>query len=400
MALSSPSAPYRLHNAIQPYSWGARGPEAFIPRLLGIPAAPHQPYAELWIGTHPNAPSHVTVGGERVSLAELVAAHPGAILGQAASRRFENSLPFLFKVLSADEALSIQAHPNKVQAQRLHARDPEHYPDANHKPEVAIALDALTALAGLKSADELRVTLATYPEIAAFIEGDGSAAVPAARDSYTALLRRALAGPEALIAASQRLAARLAQATRPLTEIESLFLKLREVYTDADVGLFSLFLLNLVHLQAGEGLYIPAGVPHAYLKGNIVECMANSDNVVRAGLTSKFKDAEALLEILAHDAVPLPILRPHEDAGETRYLTPAEEFEMRRLTLETGASREMTGSDSVEVALIIEGSLRIVWPGGAETYRRGESFLIPACQGAWQLTALEATMLFRVVVPG
>ncbi|OQA94318.1 MAG: Mannose-6-phosphate isomerase [Chloroflexi bacterium ADurb.Bin222] len=148
----SPCRPFRLHNAIQPYPWGSRGAEAFIPRLLGIPAAPEQPYAELWIGAHPNAPSRVFLGDEPLSLATLIAREPVAMLGAAVAQRFDNQLPFLFKVLSAAEPLSIQAHPDKVQAERLHARDPQHYPDANHKPEVAIALDRLTALAGLKSA--------------------------------------------------------------------------------------------------------------------------------------------------------------------------------------------------------------------------------------------------------
>ena len=394
-----PCMPYRLHNAIQPYSWGSCGADAFIPRLLGFPAAPEQPYAELWIGTHPNAPSHTVLGGERVSLAALIASDPPAVLGAAVAQRFDNQLPFLFKVLSAAEPLSIQAHPDKAQARRLHARDPKHYPDANHKPEVAIALDALSALAGLKSAEDLRVTQATYPEIAAFIGEFAGENDIAPRECFAALIRRALADPQALAAASRRLATRLESVSQPRTEVERLFLALRPVYGDADVGLFALFLLNLIHLQAGEGLYLPAGVPHAYLRGNIVECMANSDNVVRVGLTPKFKDAEALLEILSPVAGLPSVLRPEPEMLSARYPTPAAEFEIHRLTLEAGARCEMGPRSSVEVYLLTEGSLRMSWDDGVETYARGSSFLIPACLPAWQITALEQATLFKATVP-
>ena len=391
----SPCRPFRLHNAIQPYPWGSRGAEAFIPRLLGLPAAPEQPYAELWIGAHPHAPSRVFFGDEPLSLATLIAREPVAMLGAAVAQRFDNQLPFLFKVLSAAEPLSIQAHPDKVQAERLHARDPQHYPDATHKPEVAIALDRLTALAGLKSAEELRATLTAYPEIAAFMGEAG--ADP--RESFITLIRQALAAPQALSATSRRLAARLEQTPPPRPEAETLFLTLRPTYGDADVGLLALFYLNLIHLEAGEGLYLPAGVPHAYVHGNLVECMASSDNVVRVGLTHKFKDARALLEILAPAVGPLPVLRPEPEAPEVSYPTPMAEFEVRRLALEMGARRAMGPRSSVEVYLLTEGRLQVSWSDGEEIFARGESFLIPACLPAWQLTALEKTTLFKVSVP-
>lgn len=386
--------PYRLDNAIQPYPWGERGPQAFIPRLLGISAAPEQPYAELWMGTHPNAPSHVRLGDERISLAALIAADPVAILGERVAQRFDNRLPFLFKVLSAAEPLSIQAHPNKAQAERLHARNPQHYPDANHKPEVAIALDHLTVLAGIKAADELTATLAAYPEIAIFIGESG--ATP--RDTFAALIHRAMEAPQALSQAIEQLAARLRQATSPRTEIESLFLTLHRVYGDADVGLLCLFLLNLIHLEAGQGLYLPAGVPHAYLRGNLIECMANSDNVVRVGLTPKFKDAEALLEILAPEVGLPPLLSP-EPAPEMRYLTPAQEFVVQRLNLAAEVPLEMPPCASVSLYLLTEGRIRVEWREGVESYQRGESFLVPACLPSWQLTPLEQTTLFKASVP-
>lgn len=393
---TSPSCmPYRLYNSIQHYSWGSRGADAFIPRLLGIQSEPEKAYAELWIGTHPNAPSQVIQGNEYISLATLIARDPNGILGTGVAERFNHQLPFLLKVLSAAEPLSIQAHPDRAQAQRLHARDPKHYPDANHKPEIALALDRLTALAGLKSAEDLHSTLLSYPEIAGFI-GEISAD---SQDIFFAVIRHSLTAPQQLSATIQQLAERLKQTPAPRTEVEDLFLALRLVYGDADVGLLALFLLNLVHLEAGEGLYVPAGVPHAYLHGNIVECMANSDNVIRVGLTPKFKDAEVLLEVLAPGAGSLPVLHPEPELPEMRYTTPAEEFELGRLDLEAGAQLEMPVRNSAQVYLLTEGRISVSWNEGMEFHTCGESFLIPACLQVWQLTALEKTTLFKASVP-
>ena len=133
--------PYRLHNQIQHYAWGTRDNDAFIPHLLQFDPEPGVPYAELWIGTHPKAPSQVELpDGSMMLLHDWIAQEPRAALGKAVHARF-GGLPFLFKVLSAAQSLSIQAHPNKAQAETLHEQDPAHYPDDNHKPEIAIALD-------------------------------------------------------------------------------------------------------------------------------------------------------------------------------------------------------------------------------------------------------------------
>ncbi|MFN2271768.1 MAG: mannose-6-phosphate isomerase, class I, partial [Anaerolineae bacterium] len=284
--------PYLLANQIQPYAWGTRGQDAFIPRLLGIAAESDKPYAELWMGAHPSAPSQVVIDGVPISLRQLIALHPREILGEAVAERFSGMLPFLFKVLSTAEALSIQAHPTEAQARLLHARDPEHYPDDNHKPELAVALDSLTALVGFKPFPDVLRTLEQYPELTNFI---GAEVVDGAKDAretppqeqqsrlralYETLVERSVAHTDELVAATGRLAKRLV--ARTAREEERLFLEMREKYSGADVGLFTIFLLNLLHLKAGQGLFIKAGIPHAYLKGNIVECMANSDNVVRA----------------------------------------------------------------------------------------------------------------------
>ena len=163
-ALKFETRPFRLLNKIQHYAWGARNEQAFIAKLLQLEVEKDKPYAELWMGTHPNAPSAVEINDqEKIPLDRFIKQFPKEVLGQKVIERFGVQLPFLFKVLSAGEALSIQAHPNKEQAAMLHQRDPEHYPDDNHKPEIAIALDQLTALVGFRPLTAVSYTHLTLP---------------------------------------------------------------------------------------------------------------------------------------------------------------------------------------------------------------------------------------------
>lgn len=402
--------PYLLENSIQFYPWGTRDEQALIPRLLGISAEPGKPYAELWMGAHPTAPSQVRLNGDPIPLDRFIAHAPEEILGPTVTARFGKRLPFLCKVLSAREALSIQTHPNKRQAARLHAADPHHYPDANHKPEVAIALDSLTALVGFRPFPELRQTLLDYPEIADFV---GAAAYPllagdldsadAARESlrrlYTTLVTRALDDAPGLQRAIRQLEQRLRRQPHALTEIEQRFLTLRRTYRGADVGLFSIFLLNLVHLRSGEGLFTGAGVPHAYLEGNIVECMANSDNVIRAGLTHKFKDVAQLVEVLAYEAGPAHILGRDAATALIVYETPTDEFQVSRRRLEPGEAVAHTIAGP-ELYLVTQGGVTLRWSKGEPlALRRGQSALIPASLREVRVSATEGSELFRVVVP-
>lgn len=404
--------PYLLHNRIQPYEWGSRGPGAYIPRLLGIEPEPGRPYAELWIGAHPSAPSEIELNGARVPLPDAIARQPEAILGPAVVARFGPSLPFLLKVLSAARPLSIQVHPNREQAARLHARDPQHYPDPNHKPEVAIALDGLSALAGFKPFAGILAAMEEVPELAALAGPElcrrlqaGRDATPPAqqalvRDLCGALLEASAGDVAALSAALETIEQRLKQAGRPLSEHEALFLDLRREHTGPDIGLLALFLLNLVHLRAGQALYIGAGVPHAYLRGNIVECMAASDNVVRAGLTPKFKDGAALAEVLACELGPACLLEGTEGAREVLYPTPAAEFQVTRWQLEAGAGLGVQTQGRVQALLVTEGEVRLAWAApGAMALRRGQAVLIPACLREYGITAARPAQVFRASVP-
>ncbi len=404
--------PYLLYNPIQHYAWGGRGKEAFIPRFLDIEPQADKPYAELWIGAHPKAPSKIKLNESYFSLDKLISQYPYEILGKHITQKFSGKLPFLFKVLSAAQALSIQAHPNKDQAQALHQRDSDHYPDDNHKPEIAIALDSLTALVGFKSFDDIINTVKKYPEISAFIGGDifdklkrlSRGSYDEQRDAlrfmYSTLMQRSITCEKELTQSIDRLEKRLTGSSNTLSEKEHLFLNLNKIYK-SDAGLFSIFLLNMIHLKEGQGVFLKAGIPHAYLKGNIVECMANSDNVVRAGLTPKFKDVETLVEILTYDTKPIPIMGT--EADEIIYHTPAAEFEVTRWKMKSGQKKYQSIGNKPQVLLITEGNIFIDWntdvKNNQEKFRRGQSILIPAALKEFTITAENSVTLFKVEIP-
>ncbi len=422
--------PYRMVNKIQHYAWGTKGNRAFIPRLLGIEAQDDLPYAELWMGAHPKASSKLLLNGQRASLRQLIAQHPHLLLGEDVITRFSETLPFLFKVLSIGEALSIQAHPNKPQAERLHAQDPEHYPDANHKPEVAVALTDLTALVGFKPLPEIRDALRQYPEIENFIGADtvdrirrsDLASATGQRQCmetlYATLIRRSITHKQNLTYHLNQLYKQLCVSPH-VSEQEQLFLELRQCYPGPDVGLFSIFLLNFVHLKEGQGIFTPAGIPHAYLKGNIVECMANSDNVVRAGLTPKYKDAATLLQILTYETTKVPILEgttlhTAEGVAEVVYKTPASEFQVSRLRIAAGQTWKSFESGRVKgegrrvkrtspkILLTTKGKAHLSWEApspGQCMLEAGHSVFIPACLSTYTLRAENDLEIFIAEVP-
>lgn len=403
--------PYLMQNPIQNYEWGTRNKEAYIPLLLGIAAKPDTPYGELWLGAHPKAPSMIWVDGELAPLNQWIAAHPIDVLGKVVAQKFNGQLPFLLKVLSAGEALSIQAHPNKAQAKLLHANDPQHYPDDNHKPEIAIALNSLTALVGIKPFAELADVLRRYPEICEFIGADNCGAITSAVDPgihkqhesvrilFTALMHRSISHSTQLSAASENLALRLTASRTGLDEVDELFLSLRKKYTGADVGLFCVFLLNLVHLAEGEAIFTEAGVPHAYLKGNIIECMANSDNVVRVGLTTKFKDAKALLEIMRYEPGSVNILRSTAPGRTVSYKTAASEFRVSKTEFPAGVLKHESTADRPQILLVTQGEISIRWENGMETIRSGQSVFITANLREYSILAKQSAIIFKAEIP-
>jgi mannose-6-phosphate isomerase len=402
--------PYKLYNSIKKYEWGTRNEAAFIPRFLGIKAESDTPYAELWIGAHPNASSEIEIDGTKVFLKKVIADHPVECLGSYVCKKFSNTFPFLFKVLSAANALSIQAHPNKRQAVELHAKDPKNYPDDNHKPEIAIALDSLVALAGFLPVQAVQKNLESLPELKELTgqklidkvleSKDRAAKENSIKKMYEAVLRHA-EDKERLAVCLGGIRKRLAEKTSRSPEEEE-FLEQYRLFGD-DVGLLSFFFFNLVRLKPGEAIFMDAGVSHSYIKGNICECMANSDNVVRAGLTNKFKDVETLLKIVRYDFSECPIMKPEPKAGETTYRTDAKEFEVSRFEEPNGFRRRCSSGDRPAVYLITRGSVEAKWNsgGGEQTVRfsAGESFFVPAVLSQYEISSDKEAEFFFVAIP-
>lgn len=399
---------YLLKNKVQNYEWGAKGSEAIIPKLLGFQPEEGKPYAELWIGVHPKAPSTVIMpGGREVFLNELIDKYPDEILGRDASARFKGKLPFLLKVLSAAEALSIQAHPDKVKAEILHRKDPKNYPDDNHKPEIAIALDSLKALVGFKPFDKF---LNAIESCAGLKEFAGSKTIDEAKSSplseegkvkilYEEIIKKSVSHPEELKTAVEKIKEDILKKDSGLrTEEENLFLQLEQQYGN-DVGLFSIFLFNLVKLKEGEGIFLDAGIPHAYLKGNIIECMANSDNVVRVGLTPKFKDIDSLVEILSYDLTPVEIINTASSENEENtYKVPIDEFEITRWKFKE-ASFRVLDNKSASILIVIEGSISSEINGEKKIFNKGDIILIPALLKELKINFSSNSLVFRAFIP-
>ena len=390
------SKAYVLTNKIQRYEWGERGESAFIAKLLdmrGVDA--NTPLAEMWMGTHPLGTSELKYAGKPVLLSDLVQRYPVEILGRRVATAFVSQFPFLLKVLSANEPLSIQLHPSKAQAAALRQKDPAHYPDSNHKPEIAIALENLQALAGLRDAQQITALMAKYPALCDFVEFETFSDQPKSKLSklaFQALLSNAMTHPDDMALVIEQVTASVHKKSG-LNYREELFLKMSVKYP-GDVGLLAIFFLKLHNLEKGQAMFIPAGVPHAYLKGNIVECMASSDNVIRAGLTPKFNDIPALLNVVTDQ----PVILYTPNAPSYVYPAPVSEFRISKLALETGQVIDES-SDSVRVLLILSGKLKLLWTDGALEGRRGQAILIPASLMDVEMECLETCEIYKADVP-
>ena len=310
----------RIEGAVQNYAWGSH---ESLAKLQGRPLPTAQPEAELWFGAHPGAPG---------VLLNLIESDPEGQLGKGHTR-----LPFLLKLLAAERALSIQVHPTKAQAEAGFAAEnaagvdrgafERNYKDDNHKPELLVALGTFEAMAGFRPAARTAELLdwLALPELD-FLRGDLHGAVECALK----LPERELSGIiDALTGRCQQLAA---DADDWKGEVADLVLRLEEQYPN-DRGVFFALLLNRVVLEEGEALYLDAGQLHAYVRGTGVEIMANSDNVLRCGLTSKHIDVEELLSVVRWEELDDPRLRADADGV---YHTPAKEFSLRRLEGEAG----------------------------------------------------------------
>ncbi len=393
-----------LECGVQHYAWGD---SRFIPELIGRPNRARRPFAELWLGAHPDLPAAADIDGTWVPLDRLVDRASGPILGDAGIAAFGPRLPFLLKVLAAARPLSIQVHPDARQARAGYIRengrgipvdDPKrNYRDPNHKPELLVALTDFFALRGFRPLDAIQSTLAQTPELAAAsARFDGTN--EGLRTLYRHLMRLEQTAVNRLL---DPLLARLEQtaARTPFSPDETGYWLLRadrqfSLPGRRDRGLFSILLLNLVHLRPGQALFLPAGELHSYLRGNGIELMASSNNVLRGGLTPKHIDVEELLSVVRFHAAPPAILEPTREATGSRhgagaplhYRVPVTEFALERFDLHAGEHLALPPGQ-VAIALITSGEIGppdgIGGAGGATApmRTRGQGLLAPAATG-------------------
>lgn len=362
----------RLVNTVRPYAWGST---TAIPELLGT-APTGEPQAEMWMGAHPGAPSLTARG----PLNALIEADPVRELGPAAVDRFGPRLPFLLKVLAAGAPLSLQVHPDLAQARAGYAAeeaagipvDAPHrtYKDDNHKPELICALTSFEGFCGFRAPAEAADTLAALGVDSLKPYVDLLHAHPeeaALREVLTALLTADPDETAHTVAEAAAAADRLGGAHAPYAALAHHF--------PGDPGVIAAMLLHHVTLQPGEALYLGAGVPHAYLSGLGVEIMANSDNVLRCGLTPKHVDVPELLRVVRFEPADPGVLRPEASpSGEEVYETPIDEFRLSRLVRAEGAAPTDLTAATPQILLATAGHPK----AGEITLAPGESVFVPA----------------------
>ncbi|MEJ2102255.1 MAG: mannose-6-phosphate isomerase, class I [Desulfobacterales bacterium] len=375
-----------LKNTIQEYAWGSA---SAIADLLGLKNHGNKPQAELWMGAHWKAPSLVQHNGNWVSLQDLIKKNPKAILGENIAENFNDQLPYLFKVLAAAKPLSIQAHPDLQQARKGFKRENarkipldasnRNYLDDNHKPECICALTQFWILSRFRKIPaillyleklNLRQLRAEFTEFGQQPNSDGL------KRFYTALMSRTPGRQKEVIDEALRRTRRFAEGDPVFNWV----LKLADDYPN-DIGVLSPIFLNLICLEPGQAIYLDAGELHAYLHGLGVELMANSDNVLRGGLTSKHVDVPELLRILKFEGNDIKLLAPRESiANEFVYSCPAKEFVLSVITLKTGALYQSPADRSVEILICTGGTLTITDLGNQiETQLpQGASAVVPA----------------------
>ncbi|MGE6224128.1 mannose-6-phosphate isomerase, class I [Aeromonas media] len=377
-----------MQNPIQGYDWGSHDA---LTTLFGIPNPAGKPQAELWMGAHPNGCSEVTLAGNVQRLSTLIERAPAAVLGDATVARF-GSLPFLFKVLCAEKALSIQVHPSKAQAEAGFAKeeaagiDPKaanrNYKDPNHKPELVFALTPYQAMNGFRA---IPAILALFDRMGLPALAELTEALRQSQDEaglqhfFHQLLvlegtrkEEALAGLLAYAAAHQD------------EETFALITSLAAQYP-GDVGLFSPLLLNVVTLQPGQAMFLDACTPHAYVRGTGLEIMANSDNVLRAGLTPKYIDVAELLDCTR--CLPKPddqiLLPPHLDGAVQHFEVPVPDF---TFSVYPAGEHALTTA-SAEILFAIDGTVTLQQGEQSLRLEKGQSAFVPAATGSYHLLA-------------
>lgn len=397
---------HRLNGRIQHYAWGGH---RFIPELLGQASPSTAPCAEYWLGAHQQAPSLLDLEpGSQIALDVYIAQDPSSRLGTSTAHRF-GRLPYLFKILDVKDMLSIQVHPSKEEAVRGFERETaagiplnaphRNYKDDNHKPEVMVALSEFWLLHGFLPQDHLRQVLASYPEWSNLLERFEAG-------GYQGLYRWIMELPQIQVNAlleplMQRClpdydAGRLDKSTPEFWAARAIRSGMCSLH-ELDRGIFSIFFFNIVRIDPGGGIFQAAGIPHAYLEGQNVELMANSDNVLRGGLTPKHVDVPELLHHIRFEGVHPDILQGQTHGLRRDYPCPVPDFGLSSYRLPTGSEVQET-SGSAEILMMLDGSCQMTTRHQSETFHRGEAIFVEA-QESYMLSSLSNCLIYKAFVP-
>lgn len=371
---------FPMTNVIQNYAWGST---TSVNQLFGIENPNGEPQAEVWMGAHPNGCSMVESQSTTTKLSELIGSDMNAFLSEKVAKRF-GELPYLFKILAAEKALSIQVHPNKQQAEAGFAREEQqgielsaanrNYKDPNHKPELVYALTSYQAMNGFRATEEIianftRLDIAELATLLAGLVADQTA--QGLSDFFSGLL--SLQGEEK----DKALAALLTYANNSQDPLLALIVELETQYP-GDIGLFVPLTLNIITLEPGQAMFLDAETPHAYIKGTGLEIMANSDNVLRAGLTPKYMDIEELVACTIFEEKPFDtlLLEPNVNDEVLEYPIPVEDFKFAIIPSSTARTIEIY---SAEILLPLDGTMTLTHSNGQHcVIEKGQSVFIPA----------------------
>lgn len=397
---------FRLEGVVQHYAWGGY---EFIPTLLHRPNEEAKPFAEYWMGAHDNAPAEIFLSdGKKEKLNNVILNKSKHILGERVFNEF-GRLPYLLKILDVKDMLSIQVHPDKKSANQAFENENKkgialnaanrNYKDANHKPELMLALSDFWLLHGFKPKEKLLQLLKDIPELnflADLFESEG----------YKSLYKRVMKMPLAEVNNSlQPLLDRIVPLYKEnsLSKEQEDFWAARAALTfntagNIDRGIFSIYFFNLVHCKPGEAVFQAAGVPHAYLEGQNVEIMANSDNVLRGGLTPKHVDVEELMKHIKFEGIEPNIIRGKKRNGlEEVYETPARDFELSRFQFENGQTGSFIAS-TADIVFLDKGKVTIAGEENEMELASGEAAVIFSGVQV-QFSAHEKASLYRASVP-
>lgn len=393
---------FKIKGVVQHYAWGGK---SFIPNLIGDHNDANKPCAEYWMGAHPSAPSSFHVNGELITLKQLVNANLNDTLTSAIADRF-GELPYLFKVLDVHEMLSIQVHPTKDEAEKGFDREEaagisinapyRNYKDRNHKPEVMVALSDFWLLHGFKQKAAIEKTLEDVYELKVFLALFKKEGI---RALYQFIMEMDQSDVNSILLTLVKREMRHKQdgilsKQDPGWWTAKLY-EGKELPIDMDRGIFSIYFFNIVQINPGEAIFQKAGVPHAYLEGQNIELMANSDNVLRGGLTPKHVDVPELMKHTSFEEITPEIMKGNPARlGEKNYPCPVPDFGISKIDLTAGSEYEAV-AESLEIMLVTEGGALV---NNSVVLKRGEVVaILPGAE--YQVYASGNCTLFKAFVP-